>query len=91
MARHGDGWHPMNVSPDGVTRRMETLREEAAAAGREQVPEAVQVRLDMERVDAPTSAAYAAAGVTDLVMHVSTSDVSKQLAAMETFAAEMIA
>ena len=90
-ARFGDGWHPMNVSPDGAARRLETLREQAKAAGREQVPTAVQVRLDMNRVDEDAVAAYATAGVTDLIMHVPTSDVSKQRHAVERFAADMIA
>ena len=30
VANHGDGWHPMNVAPDGVRRRMQTLREQNA-------------------------------------------------------------
>ena len=78
-ARFGDGWHPLNVSPEGVQRRMATLREAADAAGRgDAAVQAVQVRLDMSRVDAATAAAYAAEGVTDLVMHVASSDVDKQ-------------
>ena len=91
VARFGDGWHPMNVSPDGVVRRMEELRAEANAVGRDHVPQAVQVRLDMDRVNAESVAEYEAAGVTDLVMHVSTSNIAKQEAAMEEFAARMIA
>ena len=80
----------MNVAPDGVERRMEVIRAEADAAGRDDVPQAVQVRLDMNRVDAESVAAYESAGVTDLVMHVSTSDIAKQEAAMEDFAARML-
>ena len=86
VARYGDGWHPMNVAPDGVQRRMEALREKTQESGRGHVPQAVQVRLDMKRVDAETVAAYESEGVTDLVMHVSTSKVDKQIAAMEKFA-----
>ena len=86
VANHGDGWHPMNVAPDGVRRRMQTLREQTRELGREHVPQAVQVRLDMNRLDAETIAAYEAEGVTDLVVHVSTSKVEKQRAAMAEFA-----
>ena len=86
VANHGDGWHPMNVAPDGVRRRMQTLRERTRELGREHVPQAVQVRLDMNRLDAETIAAYEAEGVTDLVVHVSTSKVEKQRAAMAEFA-----
>ncbi|MBX2881262.1 MAG: LLM class F420-dependent oxidoreductase [Granulosicoccus sp.] len=92
VARFGDGWHPMNVAPDGVQKRMTVIKEEAAAVGRgDQIPQAVQVRLDMNRVDEQAVADYAAEGVTDLVMHVSTSDPAKQIAAMEEFAERMLA
>ena len=91
VARYGDGWHPMNVSPDGVAKRMTVIKEEASAAGRgDDNPKAVQVRLDMNRVDEQTSADYAAEGVTDLVMHVSTSDPAKQMAAIQDFAQRML-
>jgi len=43
-AKFGDGWHPMSVAPDGVERRMQVLKEEAGAAGRPEVPQAIQVR-----------------------------------------------
>ncbi|MEM7015719.1 MAG: LLM class F420-dependent oxidoreductase [Pseudomonadota bacterium] len=89
VAQFGDGWHPMNVSVDGVTRRLETIREEAEKTGRTDVPQAVQIRLDMGRVDQESAAAYEAAGVTDLVMHVMSSDVSKHEQAMEKFAEQM--
>lgn len=90
VARYGDGWHPMNLAPDGVERRMEVIRAEAEAFGREDVPQTVQVRLDMNRVDAESVAAYEAAGVTDLVMHMSSADIEKQETAMEAFAAKML-
>ncbi len=90
VARYGDGWHPLNVSADGVERRMATLHEEASAAGRTQVPQAVQVRLDITRVNKETLPAYEKAGVTELVMHVASSSVAKQAAAIEAFAGVMI-
>lgn len=89
VARYGDGWHPMNVSPDGITRRMQVICEEADKAGRGDVPRAVQLRLDMDRVNQESVAAYEEAGVTELVMHVSTSDVKKQQQEIERFADEM--
>lgn len=90
VARFGDGWHPLNVSADGVERRMASLREEVEAAGRTQIPQAVQVRLDITRVDKDSIAAYEQAGVTELVMHVASSNVAKQAAAIEAFASDMI-
>ncbi len=86
VARYGDGWHPMNVAPDGVRRRMEALHQHARELGREHVPQAVQVRLDMSRLDADTIVAYEGEGVTDLIVHVATSNVDKQRAAMHEFA-----
>ena len=44
----------------------------------------------MNRVDAQSAAACEAEGVTDLVMHVLSSDVGKQRAAMEDFARRML-
>lgn len=88
-ARYGDGWHPMNVSPGGVFRRMEILRQEAAQARREPISNLVQVRLGMERVNPESASEYQAAGVTDLVMHVLSSDTETQQQDMERFAHEM--
>jgi len=88
-ARYGDGWHPMNVSPEGVTRRLAAIREEANLAGRPEATSMVQVRLGMERVNAESAAEYEAAGVTDLVMHVLSSDPHSQQTEIERFAAEM--
>lgn len=90
VATYADGWHPMNVSADGVIRRMETLKQEAEEQGRPEVPAMVQVRLDMARVNADSSAEYEAAGVTDLVMHVMSSDTAEHKREMERFAGEML-
>ena len=89
VARLGDGWHPMNCSPDGVRRRLETVRAEAAAAQRDHVLRMVQVRLDMERVTAESAAEYADAGVSELVMSLNTGDVHETQDALEAFAAAM--
>ncbi len=86
VAEFGDGWHPMNVAPDGVRRRMDSLREQSRALGRADVPRAVQVRLDMSRLDADVIKAYEDEGVTDLVVHVSSSSVEKQQTAIREFA-----
>lgn len=88
-ARLGDGWHPMNCSPDGVRRRLETLRSEASPARRDHVLAMVQVRLDMERVTPELVAEYADAGVSELVMSLSTGDVREIGDALEAFAIAM--
>jgi probable F420-dependent oxidoreductase len=88
-ARLGDGWHPMNVSPDGARRRLETVRADAALAGRDHVSDRVQVRLDMQRVTAESARDYADAGVSELVMSLNTDDVEKIDKALESFARAM--
>jgi probable F420-dependent oxidoreductase len=89
-ARLGDGWHPMNVSPDGVRRRLRIVRSEAGEARRDHVLATVQVRLDMQRVTTESVAEYSDAGVTELVMSLGTSDVAEISAALESFAASML-
>jgi probable F420-dependent oxidoreductase len=88
-ARLGDGWHPMNCSPDGVRRRLETLRSEAPPARRDHVLAIVQVRLDMARVTPELVAEYADTGVSELVMSLSTGDVREIEDALEAFAIAM--
>ncbi|MYE52296.1 MAG: LLM class F420-dependent oxidoreductase, partial [Gammaproteobacteria bacterium] len=88
-ARFGDGWHPMNCSPDGVRQRLQALRAEAAAVNRPEIPTMVQVRLDMKRVTPESAAEYADAGVTDLVMSLNSGDVQRNEDALEAFAAAM--
>ncbi len=88
-ARLGDGWHPMNVSPDGVRRRLDTIRSLASDARRYHVLTTVQVRLDMLRVTAESVADYTDAGVSELVMSLNTADVGEIDKALETFASTM--
>lgn len=88
-ARFGDGWHPMNCSPDGVRRRLQALRAEAAAVNRPEIPTMVHVRLDMKRVTPESAAEYADAGVTDLVVSLNSGDVQRNEDALAAFAAAM--
>ena len=90
VARLGDGWHPLGVSPDGVRRRLEVIRSAAVAAEREHVLETVQVRLDLQRVTAQSVVEYAAAGATELVVSLNTADVQEIETAIATFAATML-
>ena len=88
-ARLGDGWHPMNVSPDGVRRRLDTIRSVVTDARRDHVLRMVQVRLDMKRVTAESVADYTDAGVSELVMSLNTADVGEIDKTLETFASTM--
>lgn len=76
VARHGDGWHPLGVSPDGYARRLETIDEELAAVGRDRSELELSLRIAAPRIDAGTVAAYAAAGVGEIVMSVDSGDLA---------------
>ena len=89
VARFGDGWHPMNLSPEGVIRRLAELENSQHQADHNSLPKLVQVRLDMNRVNRQSVSDYQAAGVTDLVMHVLSSDVETQKKQMDKFSQEM--
>ena len=46
-ARVGDGWHPSNFSPEELGERLDHLREQARAVGRDLSEIPVSIRLDM--------------------------------------------
>lgn len=81
-----NGWHPLGLSPEGVGKRRPELIAQAIAAGRPEAAELIQVRLDMSRVATETVAAYAAQGVTDLVVHTSANQVVDVRTALADFA-----
>ena len=47
-ARHGNGWHPTALPPAELTRKIEYLREQAEATGRDLSEVPVSIRLDMD-------------------------------------------
>jgi probable F420-dependent oxidoreductase len=80
VARFGDGWHPLGVSPEGLARRLEVLDAELAAAGRSRADIEVSIRWDV-RPDADVEerlAAYAEAGVAEVVWSVGSPDIDLQ-------------
>lgn len=105
VARHGDGWHPLGLAPDGVASRLPALDEELAAAGRERGQLRLQVRLDLAITEEPgrpplhgppdhlvrAVEAYAGAGVGELVVSLNTGDVDRIRATLERFATEVVA
>ncbi|MFT7651566.1 MAG: putative F420-dependent oxidoreductase [Limisphaerales bacterium] len=85
VAQFGDGWHPMNCSPDGIRKRLASMKD-MLTADREYVLDTVQVRLDMTRITPESVADYEDAGVSDLVLSLNTGDVEAIESALETFA-----
>jgi len=82
--RLADGWHPMNLTPDGVRKRLPSIRAEEAKAGRRPMT-TIQVRLEMNRITQQIVFDYREAEVTDLVMSLSTGNVADTRAAMDSF------
>ena len=56
-ARVGDGWHPIRLSPDELSRKLEDLRHHAAELGRDVSHLAVSVRGELNFTSAPGQAA----------------------------------
>ena len=86
-ARLGDGWHPLNLPPDSVRRRLPVIREERRKAGRPPM-RTVQLRIGIERITPEAVADFEEAGVTELVMHTETGDIASNHAALERFGAD---
>jgi probable F420-dependent oxidoreductase len=91
VARFGDGWHPLMLSPEGVRDRMAYLRDQAATAGRPHAATRVSVRLDMSQVHPGSVQEYADAGVSELVVGLGTADVDAIRAEIDRFAEAMLA
>ncbi|MGI9327730.1 MAG: LLM class F420-dependent oxidoreductase [Pseudomonadales bacterium] len=79
--RLADGWHGLNLRPDSVRKRLPVIQEQAAEAGRPPMTE-FQMRLDMTQVTPEIVSEYADAGITELVLSVSTGDFQENLRAM---------
>jgi probable F420-dependent oxidoreductase len=88
-ARLGNGWHPLALTPEGLRKRLPTIRAEAAEAGREGVPSEIQVRLDMQKITPELVRDYEAAGATELVLSLGTGDVGEIERQIERFASVM--
>jgi probable F420-dependent oxidoreductase len=90
VAVHGDGWHPLLLTPDGVKKRMAVLKEEVERAGRAEMPLEVQLRVDMSSVDPGSVLQYEDAGVTELVVGLGSADPSVINGEIDRFSAAML-
>lgn len=86
VARLGDGWHPLGVSPEGYADRLATIETELAAAGRDRADLQWSLRIDADRVDADAVAAYERAGVEEMVVSVASGDLGVIRTALERVA-----
>lgn len=90
VARFADGWHPLRLPPQGVRDRLETLRAEAERVGRADVQFEVQVRVELEEIDAGAVAAYADAGATELVVATRGDRIDEIRTEIDRFASAML-
>ena len=90
VAHLGDGWHPLGLTPEGVSDRLKLIREEAESIGRTLSAFPIQVRLDFQRMEADLVEAYEAAGVTDLVLSCNTGDVEEISETLSSFAEDFL-
>ncbi len=84
--RLADGWHGLGLNPDSVRKRLPVINDEAASAGRAPL-EKIQLRLDLGQLTPEKADDFAAAGVTDLVLSLSSGDFEENRRALQQIAA----
>ena len=90
VAKLGDGWHPLGLSPEKLSERMKFIQGEAESFGRSIDEFPVQVRRDFDGINSELIEAYAAAGVTDLVLSCNTGQVEEIENVLTSFAEAFI-
>lgn len=75
VATFGDGWYGYGVAPDAVEEHLQRLDTHLAEAGRDRAEIKIYVSPNELRVDADIAAAYAEAGVDQLILRVFATDL----------------
>ena len=83
--RLADGWHGLGLNPESVRTRLPTINAEAASGGRMPL-EQIQLRLDLGQLTPEKANDFAAAGVTDLVLSLSSGDIEENRRALQQIA-----
>ncbi len=97
LVARGDGWHGLGMEPDAVAAHRQKLAGEFEKHGRsfEGFPLQVRLHIDATDLDAAAwrqrAAAYAAAGLTDLVLAPQTRDLELQRRWLETLLPVLVA
>ncbi len=92
VARFGQGWHPLGVSPEGLAARLAILDQELAAAGRSRDDLEISLRWDI-KADAdprPALEAYQEAGVDEVVWSLGTPDLDLFRRTFERLASDVV-
>ncbi len=90
VAHLGDGWHPLGLSPESLSKRLAQIQQEAASIGRNLKNFPIQVRRDFQGVDRDLIEAYDKVGVTDLVLSCNTGEVTEISKTLDSFAKDFI-
>ena len=90
VAHLGDGWHPLGLSPESLSKRLAQIQQEAASIGRNLKNFPIQVRRDFQGVDRDLIEAYGEVGVTDLVLSCNTGEVTEISKTLDSFAKDFI-
>jgi probable F420-dependent oxidoreductase len=92
VARHGQGWHPLGMTPDRLTERLPALDAELAANGRDRSSCQVSLRWDI-RPDADPRRAlerFRELGVDEVVWSLGTPDLDLFRRTFERLATEVV-
>ncbi len=95
VARFGDCWHALGVSPDGMRTRLDHLDTLLEEAGRSRSDIVVSLRFDVPAGSTPSSLVercerYRDAGVEEMVLSLGSPDVDAQQRLLDSIAAEVI-
>tara|TARA_Y100001970_G_scaffold292739_1_gene435555 strand:- start:20437 stop:21270 length:834 start_codon:yes stop_codon:yes gene_type:complete len=90
VAHLGDGWHPLGLSPEGISKRLARIEQEARSIGRKLTNFPIQVRRDFQGVDSDLIEAYDKVGVSDLVLSCNTGEVEEISKTLDSFANDFI-
>lgn len=77
VAAFADGWYAFNVAPEEIEAKMERLDEHLEAAGRDRSEIKIYVGPNRTRVNPDITAAYAEAGVDQLILGLFARDLDK--------------
>lgn len=77
VAEHGDGWYGFDLVPDDLPAHLERLDAYLEAAGRDRSEISIAVSPNRRRIDPDMAAAFAEAGVDQLVLPLSARDLDQ--------------
>lgn len=92
VARHGDGWHPLGLSPDALRARLAVLDDELAAAGRSRADIEITLRWEIrpEADVRPRLEQYVDIGVDEVVWSIGSPELDVYRRTFEQLATDVV-